>query len=96
MKRVWPHILLALSLTVGCSTWEQAVSDPGPAIFGGVRTLGLSSAFPSRRCEAPLWLGAALLDLPFVLAGDTLLLPVSIVNEIWAGGIDAEQGLPGY
>lgn len=94
--RSGPAFLVSLGLLgQGCATVAQAKGDKGPAVFGGVRRSSsrfLGSLSPDfNSCGPPplLYWIVLPLDFPFTLLADTVLLPVSIPNEVRQGGIDA-------
>ena len=85
--------LAALALLpAGCSTMNQIDANvEGPAAFGGVR-------YTVARWEAkgttPGDQAAMFLDLPVSFALDLLILPITGLNEIVAGGIDVKPVRP--
>jgi len=96
--------LALLGPSCGCATIMQAKKAPGngPAIFGGIRLYSCQIALAAgwRKlppgvmcCGPPLPLLMVFPDAIFTLVADTAILPVSIVNEVYEGGIrvcDAE------
>jgi len=82
-------------LLAGCGTLAQFGQADGPAAFGGFRTdvksiyqtPGETESF----AEAATWLAALVLDLPFSLVADTLVLPYSVFNEIRCGGATVDS-----
>lgn len=95
-RRLAAAVLAAGVLVLpGCMSILQATSSDGPAVFGGVRLYGRvwAAAFSDEPADPklqfePLDLIFLTLDAPLSLAIDFVLMPVSIPNEIVAGGID--------
>lgn len=92
MKKLLAAVLLtALVGLSGCGTTFQALQRKGPAIFGGVR-LDIEQFGHEQSHVGDMIFYC--LDLPFSLAGDTALLLVSVINELYEGGIDVEPQHP--
>ena len=83
-------LVASLGLVLPYATISQALEPAGPAVFGGTRLLlGSFSGWTlslENILKALLWL----LHLPTCLVSDTLLLPVSIINEIRRGGVKVD------
>lgn len=99
MSRLLSGIVLALGVTAaglllpGCSTGRQIrTQNDGPAVFGGMRMMValLGSDQPHVKGDGIM----AVVDSPFSLVADILILPFSIINEIAAGGITVEVPPP--
>jgi uncharacterized protein YceK len=101
-----PLLLWALVSGPGCGTFSQLTSGKGLAIYGGLRvdcslvgqgwdliqpSMSESGGWAAREKPpmAVLW-PVMLLDVPFSLAADTILLPFSLLNELCQGGIDVD------
>ncbi len=86
MARLFILLMLAMALC-GCGTLFQGHEDSGPAIYGGIRFDVQSIAQAEDAVDVLLML----MDLPFSLVADTVILPWSIYNEIDKGGIDTRS-----
>ena len=86
-------LLSGLLLLGGCSSVYDLAggTDDGPQVFGGVRTWPEDVAetfdIPRHGCAGMdyivLYLWEGMIDLPCSLAGDVLLLPITLVFEIF-------------
>ncbi len=92
MKKLLAAVLLTAMVGLpGCGTTFQALQRKGPAIFGGVRLdIEQFSHEQSHLGDMIFYC----LDMPFSLAGDGVLLLVSVINELYEGGIDVEPQHP--
>lgn len=92
MKKLLATVLLtALVGLSGCGTTFQALQPKGPAIFGGVR-LDLQQFGHEKSGIGDMIFYC--LDVPFSLAGDGVLLLVSVINELYEGGIEVDPQHP--
>ena len=84
MRRIALALLLCASL-YGCGTVASTVGAGRPLVYGGVRSDWLALTYedgPVGPGPSPLFVVAALLDLPLSAALDTALLPVSVPWEL--------------
>jgi uncharacterized protein YceK len=68
-----------LAAIAGCAT-VRTMSDPEPNFFSGVAEDWDTISHPMRMCSGPLGALIALVDLPFSLVCDILVLPVHAVR----------------
>ncbi|MCO5171913.1 MAG: hypothetical protein M9894_36905 [Planctomycetes bacterium] len=86
MKKLLAAVLLtAVAGLSGCGTIFQGTQPKGPALFGGIRQdIAQFSHEQSHLGDKIFYC----LDIPFSLAGDTVLLLFSAINELYEGGIE--------
>lgn len=91
MKKLLIAAMLAAGLTAGCGTLYQAHQVKGPAVFGGLRLDVEQFDHPQTHAGDMVFY---ILDMPFSLAGDACFLLISVINELYEGGIDVEPQDP--
>lgn len=93
-------LLIVVLLPVGCGTVNDASSDGGPRIYGGTRLhlVKLTEDSPNdprveRVFPEPLIVALHVIDFPFSLVADTLILPYSIPHVIFgSANIEKSRG----
>ena len=91
MRKRLACVVLTLGFA-GCATGNQIhYSNEGPAVFGGLRMVG--AIFGADHMTGGD-VAMAILDAPLSLVGDVMLLPFSIINEIYHDGINVDPPPP--